>query len=82
MILLKRYKENRKIYNSKEKKYSTHSDFLTMIRNGVEFQVMCDETHTDITPSVLARLLADNVKSGKIKLPISFLRSVINGNIP
>jgi polyhydroxyalkanoate synthesis regulator protein len=53
-----------------------------MIRKGVEFQVMCDKTHTDITPSVLARLLADNVKSGKIKLPISFLRSVINGNIP
>lgn len=66
--IIKKY-PNRKLYDTKEKKYVNLSEISRLIREGAEVKVIDNETKEDITSLILARIIVEQEKSKKIMLP-------------
>lgn len=66
--IIKKYL-NRKLYDTKEKKYVNLSEISRLIREGAEVKVIDNETKEDITSLILARIIVEQEKSKKIMLP-------------
>lgn len=60
MKLIKRYK-NRRLYDTEEKKYITHAKLIGIIEGDIPFKVVDSVTGYDITPAVLAQVIAGEV---------------------
>ncbi len=60
MKLIKRYK-NRRLYDTEDKRYITHSELIAIIDSDVSFKVVDSVTGYDITPAVLAQVIAGEV---------------------
>lgn len=66
--IIKKY-SNRKLYDTKEKKYINLSEISRLIREGEEVRVINNETKEDITSLILAQIIVEQEKSKKIMLP-------------
>lgn len=66
--IIKKY-SNRKLYDTKEKKYINLSEVSRLIREGVEVKVIDNKTKDDITSLVLAQIIVEQEKSKKNMLP-------------
>jgi len=66
--IIKKY-SNRKLYDTKEKKYVNLSEVSRLIREGVELKVIDNQTKEDITSLVLAQIIVEQEKTKKIMLP-------------
>ena len=60
MKLIKRYK-NRRLYDTEDKRYITHAQLIAIIDSDVPFKVVDSVTGYDITPAVLAQVIAGEV---------------------
>jgi polyhydroxyalkanoate synthesis repressor PhaR len=69
--IIKKY-SNRKLYDTKEKKYVNLSEISRLIREGVDLKVMDNKTKEDITSLVLAQIIVEQEKTKKIMLPSIF----------
>ena len=66
--IIKKY-SNRKLYDTKEKKYVNLSEVSRLIREGAEVKVIDNKTKEDITSLVLAQIIVEQEKTKKIMLP-------------
>ena len=66
--IIKKYL-NRKLYDTKEKKYVNLSEISRLIREGVDLKVIDNHSKKDITPLVLAQIIVEQEKTKKIMLP-------------
>jgi len=66
--IIKKY-SNRKLYDTKEKKYVNLSKVSRLIREGVDLKVIDNNTKEDITSLVLAQIIVEQEKTKKIMLP-------------
>jgi len=66
--IIKKY-PNRKLYDTKEKKYVNLSGISRLIREGAEVKVIDNENKEDVTSLILARIIVEQEKSKKIMLP-------------
>ena len=66
--IIKKY-SNRKLYDTKEKKYVNLSEVSRLIREGVDLKVVDNKTKEDITSLVLAQIIVEQEKTKKIMLP-------------
>jgi len=69
--IIKKY-ANRKLYDTKEKKYVNLSEISRLIREGVDLKVIDNKTKEDITSLVLAQIIVEQEKTKKIMLPLIF----------
>lgn len=76
MTLIKRY-ANRKLYDSESRRYVTLNEVSSMIRQGVEVQVIDHATHEDITSLILTQIILEAGKKDGELLPLSFLVNLI-----
>jgi polyhydroxyalkanoate synthesis repressor PhaR len=66
--IIKKY-SNRKLYDTKEKKYVNLYEVSRLIREGVDLKVIDNKTKEDITSLVLAQIIVEQEKTKKIMLP-------------
>lgn len=66
--IIKKY-SNRKLYDTKEKRYVNLSEVSRLIREGVGLKVIDNKTKEDITSLVLAQIIVEQEKTKKIMLP-------------
>ena len=69
--IIKKY-SNRKLYDTKEKKYVNLSEVSRLIREGAEVKVINNKTKEDVTSLVLAQIIVEQEKTKKIMLPSIF----------
>jgi len=69
--IIKKY-SNRKLYDTKEKRYVNLSEVSRLIREGAEVKVIDNNTKEDITSLVLAQIIVEQEKSKKTMLPLIF----------
>jgi polyhydroxyalkanoate synthesis repressor PhaR len=60
---------NRKLYDTKEKKYVNLSEISRLIREGTDLKVIDNHSKEDITSLVLAQIIVEQEKTKKIMLP-------------
>jgi len=66
--IIKKYL-NRKLYDTKEKKYVNLSEISRLIREGTDLKVIDNNSKEDITSLVLAQIIVEQEKTKKIMLP-------------
>jgi polyhydroxyalkanoate synthesis repressor PhaR len=66
--IIKKY-INRKLYDTKEKKYVNLSEISRLIREGIDLKVIDNHSKEDITSLVLAQIIVEQEKTKKIMLP-------------
>ena len=66
--VIKKY-ANRKLYDTKEKKYINLAGISRLIREGEEIKVIDNQTKEDITSLILAQIIVEQEKTKKIMLP-------------
>jgi len=69
--IIKKY-SNRKLYDTKEKRYVNLSEVSRLIREGIDLKVIDNKTKEDITSLVLAQIIVEQEKTKKIMLPSIF----------
>ena len=69
--IIKKY-ANRKLYDTKEKKYVNLSEISRLIREGIKLKVVDNQTKEDITSLVLAQIIVEQEKTKKSMLPSFF----------
>jgi len=74
--VIKRY-ANRKLYDSVESRYVTLEQVGTMVKAGIEVQIIDNRSKEDITGPTLARLVMNEEKAKNSSLPISTLRQLV-----
>jgi polyhydroxyalkanoate synthesis repressor PhaR len=74
--IIKRY-ENRKLYDTEDKKYISLADLREMIRQGLEVKVIDNVSGEDITTQTLTQVILEEGKKGKALLPSDILHNVI-----
>lgn len=66
--IIKKY-SNRKLYDTKEKKFINLAEVSKLIREGIDFKIIDNQTEEDITSLVLAQIIVEQEKTKKIMLP-------------
>lgn len=76
MRLIKRY-PNRKLYDTKDKRYVTLNDIARLIRDGEEVQVSDHTTGEDLTALTLTQIIVEQEKRHAGFLPRSVLTGLV-----
>ncbi len=76
MHIIKRY-PNRKLYDTERKRYITLDGIATLIRRGVDIQVIDYETGEDLTTVTLSQIILEQEKHRVGMLPKTILTSLI-----
>ncbi|MCI0693715.1 polyhydroxyalkanoate synthesis regulator DNA-binding domain-containing protein [candidate division KSB1 bacterium] len=74
--IIKRY-ENRKLYDTENRRYISLEEIAELIRNGVEVQVVDNTNGEDITTQTLTQVIFEEGKKGRNPLSKDLLHSVI-----
>ena len=74
--IIKKY-ENRRMYDTEASRYVNLEAIATLIREGVELQVVDAKTEEDLTGHVLTQIIVDEAKNPDSGVPTSFLRDLI-----
>jgi polyhydroxyalkanoate synthesis repressor PhaR len=79
---IRRY-ENRKLYDTKLKRYVSLSDLASLIREGEELQVVESPSGEDVTARTLTNIIIEAERDGEEPLSSGFLHDVIRwgGNV-
>ncbi len=75
-IIIKRYR-NRKLYNTRTKRYITLEEIKGLIREQEDIQVIENDTGNDITAITLSQIIFDLEKNQTGVLPVDLLFSLI-----
>ena len=74
--VIKRY-ESRKLYDTAESKYVSLEEVATLVRNGVEVQIIDNATSDDVTAQTLTQIILEEGRSGRSVLPSSFMHDLV-----
>jgi polyhydroxyalkanoate synthesis repressor PhaR len=74
--IIKRY-ENRKLYDTEDRRYVSLDDIAGLVRRGVDVQVMDNATGDDITTQTLTQVIFEEGKKGRNPLSKDVLHDVI-----
>lgn len=74
--MIKRY-ENRKLYDTEDRKYVSLDDIAVLVRRGVDVQVVDNMTGDDITTQTLTQVIFEEGKKGRNPLSKDVLHEVI-----
>ncbi len=74
--IIKRY-ENRKLYDTEARKYVSLEELATLIREGIDIQVIDKSTEQDITAQTLTQVIFEEGKKGRNPLSKEMLHDVI-----
>jgi polyhydroxyalkanoate synthesis repressor PhaR len=74
--IIKRY-ENRKLYDTESRKYISLEEIASLVRQGVDVQVVDNVTDTDITTQTLTQVIFEEGKRGRNPLSTEVLHDVI-----
>jgi polyhydroxyalkanoate synthesis repressor PhaR len=74
--VIRRY-ENRKLYDTEEKRYVSLADLAGLIRDGHEIQVVESPSGADVTSRTLTNIIIEAERSGEEPLSSNFLHDVI-----
>ncbi|MGH7600421.1 MAG: polyhydroxyalkanoate synthesis regulator DNA-binding domain-containing protein [bacterium] len=74
--IIKRY-ENRKLYDTEDRRYISMEEIAELIRNGVEVQVVDNTNGEDITTQTLTQVIFEEGKKGRNPLSKDLLHNVI-----
>jgi len=74
--IIKRY-ENRKLYDTESRRYVSLEEIASLIRQGVDVQVVDNVTDTDITTQTLTQVIFEEGKKGRNPLSKEVLHDVI-----
>ncbi len=73
---IKRY-ENRKLYDTQEKRYVSLDDVAALVRSGEEVEVVDNATGADLTAQTLAKVLLDEGTGSRQLLQSKFLHDFL-----
>jgi len=73
---IKRY-ENRKLYDTFDRKYVSLEDIANLIRDGEDVQIIDKNSDEDITTQTLTQVIAEEGKKGRNPLSKEMLHDVI-----
>lgn len=74
--IIKRY-ENRKLYDTASRKYVSLEEIASLIRQGIDVQVVDNVSDTDITTQTLTQVIFEEGKRGRNPLSTEVLHDVI-----
>ncbi len=74
--VIRRY-ENRKLYDTEQKRYVSLGDLAALIREGHEIQVMESPSGEDVTARTLTNIIVEAERDGQEPLSSGFLHDVI-----
>lgn len=74
--VIRRY-DNRKLYDTEQKRYVSLADLARLIREGYQMQVVENATGEDITARTLTNIIVEEERGGQEPLSTSFLHDVI-----
>lgn len=80
MLLIKRYL-NRKLYDTQARRYITLDQIASLIRQGVDVQVIDHGSGEDLTAITLAQVIAEQEKKQSGSVPSSVLADLIASKI-
>ncbi|MGB7293595.1 MAG: polyhydroxyalkanoate synthesis regulator DNA-binding domain-containing protein [Thermodesulfobacteriota bacterium] len=75
-VVIKKY-SNRRLYDTKHKKYVTLDEIGALIREGNEIKVIDTQTGEDISKLILIQVVLESEKNKEDILPVSFLHMLI-----
>jgi len=75
-IELKKY-TNRRLYNTKKKKFVTLSEVAELIRGGQQVKVTDAKTMEDVTAFILTQIVLDSAKNHNVLLQVPLLHLII-----
>jgi polyhydroxyalkanoate synthesis repressor PhaR len=73
--VIKRY-ANRKLYDTGESRYVTLEEIGTMIKQGIEIQIVDNRSKADLTAVTLAQIILEEEKK-RSRMPLEVLRDII-----
>ncbi|HPH95705.1 MAG TPA: polyhydroxyalkanoate synthesis regulator DNA-binding domain-containing protein [Anaerolineaceae bacterium] len=76
MLEIKRY-TNRKLYDSRGRRYITLDEIAGLVRNGEEVRVLDHLTGEDLTVQTLVQVILEEQKQGGMPLPLRFLTRLL-----
>ncbi len=74
--IIKRY-ENRKLYDTEERKYISLEEIATLVRQGVDVRIIDKNTENDITAQTLTQVIFEEGKKGRNPLSTEMLHDVL-----
>lgn len=74
--IIKRY-ENRKLYDTEDRRYVSLEDIAVLVRKGVDVQVIDNHKGDDITTQTLTQVIFEEGKKGRNPLSKDMLHEVI-----
>ncbi len=74
--VIKRY-TNRKLYDTEESRYVTLEEIASMVKAGLEVQILDNRTGNDLTEVTLAQILFEEQKKQTTRMPLNLLREII-----
>ncbi len=81
MHTIKRY-SNRKLYDTKDKRYITLPEIAELVRAGEKISVVDNKSGADLTNVTLSQILLEQGKQKSTYLPRDFLANLIRGGGP
>lgn len=77
MRIIKRYSNNRKLYDVSQSRYVNLAELEQMVRAGIEIIVIDSSSNKDITYKTLLKLLFEQVSSCSNSNDMDFLKRII-----
>ena len=74
--IVKRY-ENRKLYDTEDRRYISLMDIAKLIRQGIDIKVVDNKTGDDLTAQTLTQVILEEGKQGRPLLSKEALHSII-----
>ncbi|MEE2785717.1 MAG: polyhydroxyalkanoate synthesis regulator DNA-binding domain-containing protein [Myxococcota bacterium] len=74
--LIKRY-ANRKMYDTGTSKYITLDEIALLVDEGIDLQIIDNDTKDDLTEVTLAQILVERSRRGKLEHSVTSLRGMI-----
>jgi polyhydroxyalkanoate synthesis repressor PhaR len=75
-VVIKKYR-NRRLYDTSTGRYINLVDVATLVRQGVDLQVVDAKTGEDLTRMVLTQVIMEDAKEQPAGLPLEMLRQLI-----
>ncbi len=76
-VVLKKYGKNRRLYDTTAKRYVNLEELASMIRSGIDVQVIDSQTGEDITRVCLMQIVMEDTKEKPTGVPLELLRQLI-----
>jgi polyhydroxyalkanoate synthesis repressor PhaR len=75
-VVIRKY-ANRRLYDTRERRYVNLDDIAGLVREGLDVQVVEAKTGEDLTRVVLTQIIVEDAKGRPTGLPLELLRQLI-----